>query len=82
MHEVERARLEVAREEVVPDEADVAKALLGHEPVGRTEHRLVDVGPGHLPVRPHPLTQDPQPPEHSAADVEGAGAAALADLLE
>src|SRR6266511_1797464 len=45
MHEVERARLEDAHEEVVLDEADIAKALLGHEPVGRAEHRLVDVGP-------------------------------------
>ena len=82
VHEVERVRLELAGEEIVLDQADVPQALLGHEPVGGGEHRLVDVGPGHLPVGSHPLAQDPQPPEHAATDIQRAGAAAVADLLE
>jgi hypothetical protein len=82
VHKVERTRLELAGEEIVLDEADVPEALLGCEPVGRAEHRLVDVGPRHLSVGADPLAQDPEPAEDAAADVEGAGAATLADLLE
>ena len=61
---------------------DVLQSLLGREPLGVGEHRLVDVGSCHLPVGPDPLAQDPQPPEHAAAEIQGAGAAAVADLLE
>src|SRR5215216_422031 len=82
VHEVERARLELAREQVVLDEADIAEALLCHKPVGRAEHRTVDVGSGYLSVRSDPLAEDPQPPERSAAEVQSTRAAAVADLLE
>ena len=67
--EVERVRLELAGEEIILGEADVPEPLLGHEPVGGREHRLVDVGPRHLTVGPDPFAQDPQPPEHAATDI-------------
>jgi hypothetical protein len=82
VHEVERVGLERAGEEVVLDQADVLQPLLGREPLGFGEHRLVDVGSRHLPVGLDPLAQDPQPPEHAAAEIQGAGAVAVADLLE
>ena len=82
VHEVERVGLERAGEEIVLDQADVLQPLLGREPLGVGEHRLVDVGSCHLPVGPNPLAQVPQPPEHAAAEIQGAGAAAVADRLE
>ena len=82
MHEVERVRLELAGEEIVPNQGHVSEALLGREPLGSGEHGLVDVSPRHLPVGSHPLAQDPQPAKHAATDIQGAGAASVADLLE
>jgi hypothetical protein len=75
-------RLELAREEVVLDEADVSEALLGREPIGGGEHRLIDVGARHLAVGPDPLAQHPKPPENAATDVEGAAPAPVAELFE
>jgi hypothetical protein len=82
VHEVERARLELAGEEIVLDEADVPEAFLRHEAVGRAEHGLVDIRSRHLSVRADPLAQDPQPAEDAAAEIEGAGAVRAAVLRQ
>src|SRR5215211_3599979 len=80
--EVERRRLQLAREEVVLHEHDVAEALRVDELSGGGEHRVVDIGPHHLAVGPDPLAQQSEPPDRTAPDVEHAVAATFADLLE
>ena len=80
--EVERIRFELGGKEIVIREADVPQPFIGHEPIRRGQHRLVDVGPNHLPVGSHPLAQHPQPPERATANIQGARAPAVTDLLE
>ena len=80
--EIERRRLQLAREEVVLREHDVAEALPVHELSGGGEHRVVDIDPHHLAVGPDPLAQQSEPPDRTAPDVEDAGAATFADLVE
>src|SRR4029453_2414483 len=74
--------LALHREEIVFHEADVPEPLLRYKAVGHAEHGIIDVGPCYFPVRSDPLAKQSQPAEHAAADIEGASATAVADLLE
>ena len=80
--EVERGRLELAREEVVLHENDVAEALRLHELSGGVEQGVVDVGPDHLSVGADPLAQQSQPADRAATEVDDARSTPLADLFE
>jgi hypothetical protein len=80
--EVERRRVELAREEVVLHECDVAEALRLHELCSGGEHCVADIRSHHLAVRADPLAQQSEPTDRTASDVQGAGAATLADLVE
>ncbi len=74
--------LELAREEVVLHECDVAKVFRIHELPGGVQHRVVDVCPHDLSVGPDPLAQQSQPADRAAADVEDTRSATFADLVE
>ena len=80
--EVERVQLELAGKEIVLDQTYVSQTLLVHEPASGCEHRLVDVGAGHLTVGPDPLAQDTDPAEHATTYIQGVGTATIADLFE
>src|SRR5688572_1022805 len=80
--ELERRRLQLACEKVVLREHDVAEALRVHELSGGGEQRVVDIGPNTLALGPDPLAQQSEPPDRTAPDVEDAGAASFADLVE
>jgi hypothetical protein len=82
VHEVERVCLELARKQIVLDQPDVRQAFLSRELLGGSKHRLVDVGSRHLPFGADPLTQDAQPPENAAADIQRMRTTAVADLFE
>jgi hypothetical protein len=82
VHQVEGARLQAGREQIVVLEHHVAEVLVGGQPLRLGEHGIVDVGSHHLTVRSGPLAEQAQPPHHAAPDVDRPGAGTLADLLQ
>ena len=80
--EIEGRRLELACKEVVLHEYYVGEALGIHELSRGLEHRVVDVGPHDLSVRPDPLAQQPQPPDRTAADVEDTRSSTVPNLVQ
>ena len=83
MDEVERGRLQPAREQVVLHEYDVAECLRVHELSRGVKHCVVDVGPHHLLRRGRPTrSAAEEPADRAAADVEDACSTAFADLVE
>ena len=66
----------------VGDPVEPNETLRVHELSGGGEHRVVDIKPHHLAVGPDPLAQQSEPPDRTTSDVESAGAATFADLVE
>jgi hypothetical protein len=78
VHQVERVRLELRREEVVLDDAYV----LEPERLRSLEQRRLDVRADDLTLRSDPFAEDREPAERPAADVEHTLPAAVTDLLQ
>jgi hypothetical protein len=68
--EIERPGRKLTGEKVVLQESDVAESLRLDERSSASEHLVVDVGSDDASLRANPFTQDPQPPQHSAPEIE------------